>query len=143
MTSETHEAISNRSVVVAVTHDNARVWLLNEDSSAPVHVIERVESEHMHVRSAQVHHGHATENGEVAFFAEIADVIRDASSIILLGHGTGKANAAERFSHYLRDHAKPVAIKVMAVEVVNLPALGNAEILSEAHRRWKILTSRS
>jgi hypothetical protein len=143
MTSHEHQELRNRSIVVAVTHDNARLWLLNEETARPSLVIERREPENIHVRSAQVNHGHASENGEVGYFAEIAKEIRDASSILLLGHGTGKANAAERFAHYLRDHEKHTAMKVASIETINLPALSDGEIVNEAHRRWKVLTMRS
>ena len=143
MASYEHQTLRNRSVVVAVTHDNARLWLLNEEAIKPSVVIERKELENIHVRGAQANHGHASENGEVGYFAEIAEEIRDASSILLLGHGTGKSNAAERFAHYLRDHEKKTALKVASVETLNLPALSEGEIVNEAHRRWKVLTMRS
>ena len=143
MTSHEHQKLRNRSIVVAVTHDNARLWPLNEETLKPSLVIERREPENIHVRGAQANHGHASENGEVGYFAEIAKEIRDASSILLLGHGTGKANAAERLVHYLRDHEKQTALKVASIETLNLPALSEGEIMSEAHRRWKALTMRS
>jgi hypothetical protein len=135
--------VENRSIAVAVTHDHAHVWLMNEDSATPISVIHRVEGDHVHVRGAQAHHGHAAENGETDYFADVAREIERASSILLLGHGTGKANAAGRFSQYLRDHHKTLAIKVMASETVNLPALSNGEIVHEAHRLWRAMTLRS
>jgi hypothetical protein len=143
MTDEMNENYKNCSVVVAVTHDNARIWVMNISSSIPMMLIERKEPEHIHVRSAQVHHGHASENGEINYFTEIAHAIQDASSILLVGHGTGKANAAERFAYYLRDHEKKIAIKVASIETLNLPALSEGEIMNEAQRRWNVLTMRS
>jgi hypothetical protein len=143
MTSHEHQELHNRSIVVAITHDNARLWLLNEDTVRPNIVVERREPENVHVRSAQANHGHASEIGEVGYFAEIVNEIRDASSILLLGHGTGKANAAERFVHYLRNHEKLISMKVASIETLNLPALSDGEIVNEAHRRWKVLTMRS
>ena len=137
------DTLRNRSVAVAVTHDHTHVWLMNDESTVPIAIIHRVEGDHVHVRSAQAHHGHASENSETAYFADVAREIERASSVLLLGHGTGKANAAERFSHYLRDHHKSLAIKVMASETVNLPALSNGEIVHEAHRLWKAMTLRS
>lgn len=143
MTSHEHLELRNRSIVVAVTHDNARLWPLNGETIRSSLVIDRREPENIHVRGAQAQHGHASENGEEEYFAEIAEEIRDASSILLLGHGTGKANAAERFARYLRDHEKQTAIKVASIETLNLPALSEGEIMNEAHRRWKVLTMRS
>jgi hypothetical protein len=137
------EDIRDHAVVVAVAHDRSRLWLLNDEHPSSPYVIDRIEPPHIHVRSAQAQHGHASEIGEDAFFEEIATAINPASSIVLLGHGTGKANAAERFARYLRDHRKSISIKVLALEVVNLPALTDGEVLREARRKWKAMTLRA
>ena len=141
--SDTSNLVGRKERVIEAINGSHHRILLNDESTAPIAIVRRAEPENIHVRSAQAHHGHASENGEVNYFADLSTHIQNASSVLLLGHGTGKANAAERFSHYLRDHQKPIAIKVLALETVNLPALSNGEIVHEAHRKWRELVSRS
>ncbi len=131
------EKLKDRAVVIAITHDEARIWLLNDESSQPIHVIVREEQEHIHVRQAQAHHGHASEIGEPNFFDDIADVLTHTSDIVLLGHGTGKANAAERFERHIGDHHKSILERIAVEWNVNIPALTEGELIAEARRRWK------
>jgi hypothetical protein len=131
------ELIRNRAVIAAITHDETRVWLLNDDSQHPVLRFSREEPSHVHVRQAQAHHGHASEIGEVDYFHDIADILEYASTIVLLGHGTGKANAADRFEQHVREHHKLVALKIAVSSNVNIPAMGDADIVTRARRDWK------
>lgn len=131
------EKLKDRAVVAAITHDEARIWLLNDDSPNPVLRIERTEPEHVHVRQAQAHHGHASEIGEINYFDDIADSLANVSTVVLMGHGRGKANAAERFAHHAKNHHKSLLLKIAVTGHINLPAMGDAEIITEARRRWK------
>jgi hypothetical protein len=131
------EQIRNRAVIVAITHDETRVWLLNDDSRDPIFRLNRQQHHSVHVRQAQAHHGHASEVGEMDYFHEIAEILELASTVVLLGHGTGKANAADRFEHHVREHHKLVALKIAVSSNVNIPAMGDADIVSRARREWK------
>ena len=131
------EKLRDRAVVVAMTHDEARIWLLNDNSHQPQIRILRETPENVHVRQAQAHHGHASEIGEIDFFDDVADALSIVSSVILMGHGKGKANAAERFDRHLRDHHKSAASKIAVTGNINIPALGESEIMHEARRQWK------
>lgn len=127
----------NRAVVAAITHDETRLWLLNDESQHPFFQISRSEPDHAHVRQAQTHHGHASEIGEVGYFNEIANVLSHASRIVLMGHGTGKANAATRFEQHVSPHWTPLLAKIVATGIINIPALSDSGIIQEARRRWK------
>ncbi|MFN5841246.1 MAG: hypothetical protein ACK45J_09560, partial [Acidimicrobiaceae bacterium] len=70
MKNDVLEKIRDRSVVAAVTHDHARVWLLNDESRDPVCEVTRATPIVRHVRAAQDHHGHASEVAEVPYFTE-------------------------------------------------------------------------
>ena len=131
------EQIRNRAVIAAITHDETRVWLLNDDSQHPVIHLNRKEPDHVHVRQAQAHHGHASEIGEVDYFHAIADILENVSTVVLLGHGTGKANAADRFEQHMKEHHKLVAMKIAVISNVNIPAMGDADIVTRARREWK------
>lgn len=137
MSEEAIQQLANKAVVAAMTHDETRLWLLNDESKGPIMRIVRNEPEHIHVRQAQAHHGHASEIGEINYFNEIADVLAHASSVVLMGHGTGKANAATRFEQHVTQHSKPLLSKIAVTGIINIPALGDAEIIHEARRQWK------
>lgn len=137
MSEDAMKQVANRAVVAAITHDETRLWLLNDESQHPFVRISRSEPEHIHVRQAQVHHGHASEIGETGYFNEIASYLSHASSVILMGHGTGKANAATRFEQHVSQHFKPLLSKIVVTGIINIPALGDADIIHEARRQWK------
>jgi hypothetical protein len=99
--------------------------------------IKREQHLSVHVRQAQAHRGHASEVGEMDYFHEIAEILELASTVVLLGHGTGKANAADRFEHHVREHHKLVALKIAVSSNINIPAMGDADIASRARRDWK------
>ena len=137
MSEDAMKQVANRAVVAAITHDETRLWLLNDESQHPMMRISRNEPENIHVRQAQAHHGHASEIGEINYFNELASVLSHASSVVLMGHGTGKANAAARFEQHVTQHSKPLLAKIAATGIINIPALGDAEIIHEARRQWK------
>jgi hypothetical protein len=138
MNDEDIEMMDEHAVIVVVTHDNTRMWLLNDVSEHPFMTVIRHEPPHVHVRSAQAHHGHASEIGEIPYFVDIASALEGATTIVLIGHGTGKANAAERFQTYVREHSKDVAAKISGLERVNIPALHDGEIVADARERWMV-----
>ena len=137
MSEKVIQKLANRAVVAAITHDETRVWLLNDESQHPLLRIVRTEPEHIHVRQAQAHHGHASEIGEVNYFNDIANALAETSTLVLMGHGTGKANAATRFEQHLSHYSKALLSKIAVTGIVNIPALGDAEIIQEARRQWR------
>lgn len=56
---------------------------------------------------------------------------------MLMGHGSGKANAATRFEHHVASHFKALSLKIAVTGTINIPALGESEIIREARRQWK------
>jgi hypothetical protein len=51
-----------------------------------------------------------------------------ANEIVLIGHGTGKSNAAEFLMTYLKTHHSAIAQRVRGVEMADLSALTDPEI---------------
>jgi len=47
---------------------------------------------------------------------------------VLIGHGTGKSNAAEFLMNYLKTHHPEIAQRVRGVETADLSALSEPEI---------------
>ena len=133
-------ALTDHLLVCAITRDHADIWLLNDTSSDPVMRITRIHEHQTHVKSAQEHHGHNTDIGEVPYFVEIARALALGSNIMLIGHGNGKANFVRRFMDHVSAHNIDVFKKVVAEENLNLPAMSSAEIVKEARRMWKSVT---
>ena len=67
----------NGFVVVALTRDEARIWLTGVESGArPERIVAPHDQErHHHVREAQHHHGHDTDHDQVKFFESIAATV--------------------------------------------------------------------
>jgi hypothetical protein len=136
MDQEILRKIADRSLVAALTRDHTRIWLLNEDAVDPVCVVERHDRASKHVRAAQEHHGHASEIAEVPYFNELASVLSVASNVVLVGHGTGKANAVNRFINHLDVHKEALRNRIAATGVADVTALSGAQIIQEARRKW-------
>ncbi len=137
MKQEILRQIADRSLVAAITRDHARVWLLNEDVEEPVVVLNREEANIRHVRSAQENHGHASDIGEIPYFAELATVLSVGSNVVLVGHGTGKANAMNRFIDYLALHNEPLHHRIAATGNANIGAMTGTQIIQDARRKWR------
>ena len=132
-------ALVGRAVVAAITHDDARVWLLESHDSDPLVRLERPsESPHRHVRQGQFRRMHGSETMEPVFFRHIEEVLRDSSQVVLVGHGRGRSNAVDRFMGHLAKARSPLLGRVIGTGVANLPALSDAEIIAAARERWSV-----
>lgn len=131
------DVVVDRPVVAAITHDHARIWLLNEEGSAPLAQLDRPsESPHRHVWPAQSHHMHASETAEPAYFGDLESLLVAASRVILVGHGKGKGNEVDRFMAHLAKIRSPLLARVVGTGVANLPAMTDAQVISAARERW-------
>jgi hypothetical protein len=79
---------------------------------------------------------HSHEIGETEYFNEVAKALAGGLKIIIVGHGTGKANAAERFMKHLEEHNSPLLPRVVSSETANLPHMTNAQIIAGVRHRW-------
>ena len=129
--------IVNKFVVVALTQDDARIWATGlEKGTHPEKIYAPDEKGlHHHVRQMQHRGGHGTDPVEKGFFDMLGRHLEDASEILLLGHGEGKANAMLRFTQYMERHNPTVAKKVIGAVDADLKALTENQILSKA-RDW-------
>lgn len=119
-------------VAVAISRDEARVWLTGVESGTKPEEV-RAPSEmmrHHHVREAQHHHGHDTDHTSSVFYESIAQAIAPADTVVLIGHGKGKADTMLRFTQYLERKHPDVARKVAGAIDADLEALSENQILS-------------
>ena len=71
---------------------------------------------------------------EDSFYEEIVKDITPASKIVLIGHATGKSNAAEFLKEYLKNHHPEISQRVIATENADLSAVTEPEIEALAKR---------
>ena len=71
---------------------------------------------------------------EDSFYEEIAKDITPANEIVLIGHATGKSNAADFLKEYLKTHHSDISRRVIATENADLSAVTEPEIEALAKR---------
>lgn len=122
-------------MVVTVTEDEARVWNAGLDPATRPEVIRAPERVHVHVRQAQHHRGHGRDHDEPEFYDTVAGMVEEAKEILLVGHGSGKANHMLRMVQQWERRHPAVATKVVGAVVSDLSALSEREVLAIA-RDW-------
>lgn len=129
--------IQNKFVVIALTQNEARLWATGlEKGTHPEKIYAPADKgSHHHVRQAQHHGGHSGDPSEKGFFDVIASHVNQASEILLVGHGDGKANAMVRFVQYMERHHSAVAKKIVGAIDADLNAMSENQILSTS-RNW-------
>ena len=71
---------------------------------------------------------------EDSSYEEIAKDITPANEIVLIGHATGKSNAADFLKEYLKTHHPDISRRVIATENADLSAVTEPEIEALAKR---------
>jgi hypothetical protein len=119
-------------VAVEIARDEARVWLTGvESGTKPERIMAPSEmTRHHHVREAQHHGGHDTDHDSSTFYDSIAYAVAPASQIVLIGHGTGKADSMLKFTQFLERKHPDVAAKVVGAIDADIEALTDNQILS-------------
>jgi hypothetical protein len=78
---------------------------------------------------------------EDSFYEEIAKDITSANEIVLIGHATGKSNAADFLKEYLKTHHPDISRRVIASESADLSAVTEPEIEALAKRHMIAVVS--
>ena len=124
-------------VVVALTTREAKVWATGVKPGAKPEMIMAADphAEHRHVRTGQADHMHHRRIDDAVFYGAIADAVAGAGSILLMGHGKGKANAMLSFVQFLERKRPDVARLVEGAVDHDLEAMTDAQVLAAA-REW-------
>ncbi len=69
------------------------------------------------------------EDDSPEYWHELTEALRPAGTILLLGHGGGKANASHHWVAYAEKHAPEVAAKVVADVRVDIDELDERQVL--------------
>ena len=128
--------ISNRFIVVTVTHDETKIWATGiEKGKKPEKIYAPEKTNHHHFRNDAKLAGAKTDVQTVAYFEEIAASIAGASEILIIGHGHGKASSMLHLIQHLERKHPETAHKIVDALDENLIALTEPEILKMA-REW-------
>ena len=73
---------------------------------------------------------------EDSFYEEIAEDLKSAKEIVLIGHGKGKSSALDVLVEYLRNRHSTIFPRVIAAEITDLSALAEPDIEAIARRHF-------
>lgn len=128
--------LAGQALIVAITHDHAKIWLLHDGTSEVRLRVNRSGEGTNYKVIEESHRAHSQEVGVPQYFATLMKAVEDASNIYIIGHGKGKANASEEFIHFVETHDKPLAEKITSLGSLSLTRMSDGEIFKEAQHRW-------
>ena len=108
--------LSDRIAIAAVDFHSTRIYAVDSpDHSAPEHVV----AEDPRKRFHNVYHHHGNVDGTYlddsdAYWSTLTEALVPAAGVILLGHGTGKANASHHLAAYIEKHRRDLAQRILA-----------------------------
>ncbi|HSY06073.1 MAG TPA: hypothetical protein VK803_09000 [Steroidobacteraceae bacterium] len=122
-------------LMVVVDHHDAKIYRIDASGNAAQREIRPYDPHHFlhHL----THKGQLREQGQrapedPAYYGLIAAALAGADRIIVVGHGTGKSNAAEHLLEYLRTHHRDTYQRVVREIAVDLSAITPPQLLSLA-----------
>jgi hypothetical protein len=136
--------VASRQLIVVVDHHAAHIFEETGGSRPKaLDTVEPADPHHFHhhlVHKKESHYEGGRVPEDTAFYAAIADDLKNATEIVLIGHGVGKSNAASVLMEYLVAHRPETAKLVKAQELADLSALTEPQIeqLAEKHMRPRI-----
>lgn len=103
-------------VVAAIDFHETRIFQIAPDANG---VPERVVPQDPHGYYRHMHHKAGSVTGAYlpdsdVYWRDLAKHLHGAQAIILLGHGSGKANASHHFVTYVEKHESDLAAKIIA-----------------------------
>ena len=125
-------------MIVVIDHHAAHVYQdLGGNRPAAEHKVRPYDPYHFHhhlIHRKEAHYRGERVPEEDSFYEEIAEEITSANEIVLIGHATGKSNAAEFLKEYLKTHHPDTSRRVLATESADLSAVTESEIEALAKR---------
>jgi hypothetical protein len=133
-----HPDLASPSLVVVVDHHGAKIYridLASGDASKreirpydPHHFLHHLE-----------HRGQSREEGQRVtedpdFYKRIGEALAAGGRIVVVGHGTGKSNAAEHLTEYLRTHHRETYQRIVREIDADLSAITTPQLLELAEQ---------
>jgi hypothetical protein len=129
--------IENRLTVVAVTRGVTKIWAVRDPADTHPTVITKQPDDQRqnHFRQVQRNDNKGVEKVDRDYFKEIAEALKPAKEILLVGHGTGKANESHKLREFLDKHYAEVARKIVGEETTHLESMTDPEVVVLA-QKW-------
>jgi hypothetical protein len=125
-------------MIVVIDHHAAHVYQdFGGSRPADEHKVRPYDPFNFHhhlIHRKEAHYSGERVPEEDSFYEEIAKEITPANEIVLIGHATGKSNAADFLKEYLKTHRPDIFRRVIATESADLSALTEPEIEALAKR---------
>ena len=125
-------------MIVVIDHHAAHVYQdLGGSRPADEHKVRPYDPYNFHhhlIHRKEAHYRGERVPEEDSFYEEIAKDITPANEIVLIGHATGKSNAADFLKEYLKTHHPDISRRVIATESADLSAVTEPEIEALAKR---------
>jgi hypothetical protein len=128
------DEVRGKNVVAAIDFHQTVIYVTDAaPGQRPEHLIATDPQGHFR----QVHHHAGNPSGTYeddspAYWRELSEALAPAGSILLLGHGKGKANASHHWVAYAEQHHQDVAAKVVAEVRVDIDHLEKGQVLGLA-----------
>ncbi len=144
MTDLDRTQLKDRLVVATVDFHSSRIFAVD---AAP-----HSEPEHVHASDprgfyANVYHRAGNPDGTYeadsdAYWRELDHHLDEAAVIVLLGHGTGKANAAQHLVGWMARHDSATAAKIVAVLRADIDDLTDEQVLRLGQQAYGLAPAR-
>jgi hypothetical protein len=136
--SQVEEPAQPGRMIVVIDHHAAHVYQdLGGSRPADEHTVQPYDPYHFHhhlIHRKEAHYRGERVPEEDSFYEEVAKDITAANEIVLIGHATGKSNAAEFLKEYLKTHHPDISRRVIATESADLSAVTEPQIEALAKR---------
>lgn len=135
--------VSGRFVVVAIDCAESRIYVL-EGSPRPERVVPsdpRGYHRHLHSKAGTLSGFYDPDDVEV--WRSLAEQLKGADAILVLGHGSGKANASHQFITYVEKHVRDVARAILGDVRVDVDDLTDAQVLRLGQQFFDMAPPRS
>ena len=125
-------------MIVVIDHHAAHVYRdFGGSRPADEHKVKPYDPYNFHhhlIHGKEAHYPGERVPEEDSSYEEIAKDITPANEIVLIGHATGKSNAADFLKEYLKTHHPDISRRVIATESADLSAVTEPEIEALAKR---------
>jgi hypothetical protein len=136
--SQVEESTQPDRMIVVIDHHAAHVYQdFGGSRPADEHKVQPYDPFNFHhhlIHRKEAHYRGERVPEEDSFYEEIAKDITPANQIILIGHATGKSNAADFLKEYLKIHHPDISRRVIATESADLSSVTEPEIEAIAKR---------